>query len=287
MKEAVELFGCNVQSCGDRGETALHVAAELGDLEIIEYLLAKGANPNARTHKIKCSESEYQTPLITAIQHGQLNVVKYFNSKGFIEEQPAFKLHAQCLLVGIRNCHVEIVNYLCCEVGVSPNSIDYESCLIGRLRPPVTQAIRRDLVETVKLFHSLGADMNILSGDGDDFPCAPPLIWALQMGSIDSLKIIKFLVEEVKVNLDLCDKKGFNPCCYAVHSNSDGSHLKLLIDAGANIFAGTGSVLASVIRYHNSVWIDLLLQMGANPLGPLCGAKLQSEIDSKLRKRKE
>jgi ankyrin repeat protein len=55
--------------------TALVVAAELGDIETVTALIAKGANVNARA-------VERRTPLMFAAGAGQLEVVKLFLEKG-------------------------------------------------------------------------------------------------------------------------------------------------------------------------------------------------------------
>src|SRR5262249_60700125 len=43
--------GAEVKVADRRGNTPLHTAAQLGDLELVKKLLAKGADPNARNAK--------------------------------------------------------------------------------------------------------------------------------------------------------------------------------------------------------------------------------------------
>lgn len=55
--------------------TPLHLASGSGWLNIVEYLIDKGANVDTRDYY-------YQTPLYWAVKYGKLDIVKYFIGKG-------------------------------------------------------------------------------------------------------------------------------------------------------------------------------------------------------------
>lgn len=59
----------DVNALDDDGRTLLHSASSSGHLEIVEYLLSLGANPN--TH-----DEEYWTPLMSASSGGKLGGTK-------------------------------------------------------------------------------------------------------------------------------------------------------------------------------------------------------------------
>ena len=78
--------GAEVKVADQRGNTPLHTAAQLGDLELVKELLAKGADPNARNAKALMRGGPAAgpfrppageiTPLHVATRAGQLEIVK-------------------------------------------------------------------------------------------------------------------------------------------------------------------------------------------------------------------
>lgn len=71
--------GADVNAQDDNGETALMRACANGKLEIVKYLISKGADVNA---KITVGQHKGLTALIGASFGGYLEVVKYLVSKG-------------------------------------------------------------------------------------------------------------------------------------------------------------------------------------------------------------
>ena len=71
--------GADVNAKDDNGETALMRACANGKLEIVKYLISKGADVNA---KITVGPHKGLTALIGASMRGHLEVVKYLVSKG-------------------------------------------------------------------------------------------------------------------------------------------------------------------------------------------------------------
>ena len=73
--------GANINAEDYNGFTVLHTAVGLDNKEIIEFLLANGANPNAIAGK-KNSYSYYcHSPLMTAVERGDVNLIKLLFSK--------------------------------------------------------------------------------------------------------------------------------------------------------------------------------------------------------------
>jgi ankyrin repeat protein/biotin operon repressor len=83
--------GAEVKVADRRGNTPLHTAAQLGDLELVKNLLAKGADPNARNAKALMNgpavgpfraQAGEISPLHMAAKAGKLEIVKALLAAG-------------------------------------------------------------------------------------------------------------------------------------------------------------------------------------------------------------
>lgn len=75
MRKLVERHGISVNVQGQLNRTALHNAAMNGRLEVVHYLLEKGANKNAQANS-------GETPLYLAVLNGHKAVVEYLLDEG-------------------------------------------------------------------------------------------------------------------------------------------------------------------------------------------------------------
>jgi ankyrin repeat protein len=75
LVEALLAKGADPNAKADRGGTPLHYAAELGNKDIAELLLAKGAQVNTRN-------AAGATPLYQAVDHGRKDLVELLLAKG-------------------------------------------------------------------------------------------------------------------------------------------------------------------------------------------------------------
>jgi len=96
-------------------QTPLYCAAEKGDLQIVEFLISKGAKLNGYNYATG-------SPLHRAARNGHLAIVKVLVDNGAYVD--AFnKWTASPLLMASGEGHLDIVKYLL-EKGASPDSID-------------------------------------------------------------------------------------------------------------------------------------------------------------------
>lgn len=109
--------GANVKVADRRGNTPLHAAAQLGSLELVKKLLAKGADPNARNAKVPYNGPPANpfrppageiTPLHVAAKANQLEIVKALLAAG-ADPQLKGEDSSTLLMQAAGSANVEIV----------------------------------------------------------------------------------------------------------------------------------------------------------------------------------
>ena len=107
--------GARVDTADKAGNTALHIAAQAGDVESVKLLLAKGANPNLKSIKLPPGKGFFrqigeQTPLMLAARANHEDVMRALVAAG---ADP--KLRAQdgstILMAAANSGHLGVVEY--------------------------------------------------------------------------------------------------------------------------------------------------------------------------------
>ena len=190
----------------------LHFACEKGHLPLVQYLLEKGAN-------IEAKNKFEETPLHIACQYGQLPVVQYFIEKGVnIEEKDKDQqtpLHFACF-----NGSLPVVQYLI-ETGANMGAKDSES------KTPLFYACENGHLPVVQYLISKGDKI-----ETKGYLQKTPLHYASENGQ---LQIIKYFIERgTKIDRrDYEDKT-------LLHYASENGHLPLvqyLLEKGAKLEA--------------------------------------------------
>ena len=184
-------------------KSALHYAAENGDIEIVDILLKYGAN-------INIVNSYNITPLHYAIKNNHFNVVKLLIENGAdIEidgDEYSTPLCTACGSIG--ECNLEIAKYLL-DKGSKINESLHHSSIFEHF-------------EIVKLLIQYGADINAQSYRGTPLHCAC---------SVGNFEIVKLLIEN-GADINAKDLDGKTPLYSS--SNPDEEIVKYFLDKGAN-----------------------------------------------------
>ena len=145
--------GMSVLATDEHKNTVVHIAAEAGNLEILQLLGDRGAPLDGRNWI-------NQSPLSLAARNGHLPVVKYLCEKGATTH--GRDLNTAPLATAAAAGHLEIVKYLVEQRHVPLNSLE---------RPfgatPLFVAARFLKLEVVRYLMDKGADPNIANTQGE------------------------------------------------------------------------------------------------------------------------
>ncbi|WP_341811499.1 ankyrin repeat domain-containing protein [Wolbachia endosymbiont (group A) of Oxytorus armatus] len=149
--------------------TPLHLAAGSGWLNIVEYLIDKGANVDTRDYY-------YQTPLYWAVRYGKLDIVKYFIGKGANFDTEDWFCWPP-LYWAVESENFDIAKYIMKEKGIDVSTRDSNG------KTMFHEIVRFAKLEAVKYLVGKGIDINIKDRYGDT-----PLHWVVTRGEIDVVR---------------------------------------------------------------------------------------------------
>ncbi|WP_353279273.1 ankyrin repeat domain-containing protein [Wolbachia endosymbiont (group A) of Cydia amplana] len=152
----------------------LHLAAGNGKLDIVKYLINKGASIDVR-------DCFYQTPLYWAAKSGELDMVKYLVNKGAsVDIEDSYGWTA--LYWAVENENFYIAEYLIKEKGIDV------SARYSNGKTMLHEAIRFAKLDAVRYLIGKGIDIDIKDGYG-----GTPLHWAAIRGKID---MVRYFIEQ-------------------------------------------------------------------------------------------
>lgn len=278
-KKLIE-HGADIKSTGKDGTALLHIAADNGDKEMIEYLIGKGIPVNIR-------DKEDETPFMRAVLGDHRDAVLLLYKLGA-------KINVQGrdgmtpLMLALINKNLAISSWLIkCNADLYPSNSEGRAALryaamlgntaimdlmlkAGEANPnkrdnnyvtPLMTAARSGTIEAVKKLLDSGAELE--SGDDGD---RTPLMYAASASNREMLNLLLLR----GANIDAKDKDGLTPLMYAV-IYEQGANAKLLIQKGANIFdtdkAGENVLHIAAKNYTQASlnMSDLLMDYGAQP----------------------
>jgi ankyrin repeat protein len=210
--------------------TALHFAAENGNMEVVRMLLDAKANPNAQDRTGK-------TPVTIAAERGKPEVLKALvaaggnpNSRDQVEGSP--------LLWASGLGGPETVAILL-EAGADPNVQDVNGMT------PLMWAAGVGKPETVRLLVGKGADpkkVDRLTGES-------ALMRAVRTGKVETVQILL----EGKPDLEAKNSRGMTAFLMACAYANDPAKIKMLLDAGADKAAKDQSGWGAIDHARNRV----------------------------------
>ena len=215
-----------------QGYTALHLAAKAGKLDVIDALVAAGAN-------IEATGSIHYTPLAIAVSSGRTDALRRLLARGADPNGEVLGGATPLSIAASRSSPTAVANLL--EAKADPN-----------LHKPLMQAMQYDRTEIVKLLINAGADINI-HDDQKRFP--------LHFAAINASKELTTLLIDKGADIDQRDgANGYSPLQWAIHYNRQ-QMIELLIEKGANpeVKNNAGQNALQFARAHrNDIAIALL-----------------------------
>ncbi|ORX42282.1 ankyrin [Piromyces finnis] len=191
----------------DNIETApLHFACqeEKENLDLVKYLIEK------KNVDINIQEINKLIPLYYAFINGHINVVKYLIDKGtdlnISDNIGTAPLHFACQE---EKENLDLVKYLIEEKNVDANVKNSFGCT------PLHVACENGNINIVKYLIDKGADINIK----DNYGCI--LLHRACLSEKESLDLVKYLIEEKKMNMNIKDSYGYLQLKYANNKHND------------------------------------------------------------------
>ena len=238
------LQGADVNAAKSKGVTPLHLAAEVGHLDIVNALLAKGANINA-------VENNGATPLYSAVYYGQLDVVNVLLAAKGININAAKSNGETPLHIAAEVGHLDVVNALLAAKGININAAKSNGAT------PLLVAAEVGHLDVVNALLAKGADVNAAMNVG-----ATPLYVAAKVGNLDVVNAL--LANDADINAAAHD--GVTPLYIAAREGHlDVVNVLLAKDADINAAMNDGATPLYIAAYKGNVdVVKALLAMDAD-----------------------
>ena len=200
--------GVDINAKDNRGFTPLHYSCQYNYENIAKLLIDKGAG-------INIMENRGLTPIFLAARNGNLNLVKMLVDKGADPNAKIKGVWVTPLSWSAENGHIGVVNYLIDQ------GVDIDTGSVQLKRFSVTQGLGR-------LFNALkdsGANFNLRNNNGGGL-----LHLAAEGGDV---KIIEYFIQRGN-ELDLKDRYKWTPLHYAAYSDKKEA-VSFLIEKGSKL----------------------------------------------------
>ncbi|TSL75272.1 Protein TANC2 [Bagarius yarrelli] len=247
-------------------QQALVVAASMGHMEIVSYLLDLPEKEKEATQYDQMNNYDTlwgETALTAAAGRGKLDVCRMLLERGSVVSQPN-RRGVLPLFSSVGQGHWQIVDLLLTH-GADVNMVDKQG------RTPLMMAASEGHLETVEFLLAQGASMPVTDKEG-----LTALSWACLKGH---LPVVRCLVERGAAT-DHADKNGRTPLDLAAFYG-DADVVQFLVDQGALIehvdYSGMRP-LDRAVGCRNTSVVMALLKKGAK-IGPATWAMATSKPD--------
>ena len=250
----IETKGCDVNAKDKFGMTCLHVAFEQGHVNIIEYLLSKGATV--------VSDMLGRTPVDVATEKGQIEVLRFYASRDLsalcqVDERGKNLMHWAA-----ESGHTEIIQFLGSCEGIDVNKTDAMGLA------PLHYAAERNHDEAIRaLLGVQGCNRNIADSKG-----TTPLHLAAEFGCV---KAIVALTQGVTGANSVKDVNGRTPLMVAAANGHLYAVQEIMKSGGVDVHEvdKTGGSARELVRGSYGPNILLALDGKEQKLGLLCNPR--------------
>ncbi|KAL1492813.1 hypothetical protein ABEB36_010995 [Hypothenemus hampei] len=242
MVEFLVTKGANVNTSNTYGTTVLHKFVEYDNLEMVEFLVTKGANVNA-------TDTYGNTVLHRAAKSGNLRMVEFLVTKG-ANVNTSDTYGNTVLHMVVKYCNLEMVEILVTK-GANVNATNNWGKTVLHM------AIESDNLEMVKFLVTKDAFVNTINKDSKKV-----LHRASNSGT---LRIVEFLVTK-GANVNATDTYG-NTVLHRAAKSGNLRMVEFLVTKGANVNTSDtygNTVLHMVVKYGNLQMVEFLVTTGAN-----------------------
>lgn len=242
-----------VGASGPDGASVLHLAAQVGNVRVVELML-KSASENAVRQAMCAVRDKLQmTPLLCAGLGGNLELMRmllpYSDSKVQDSQQRSLFL---CAAIGGK---VDCVELALQQEGVDVNSVDSSG------RTALVSACREGSSSVAQLLIARGA--NLALADSSGITCLMAACMAHDLECVKLLLAAKGGVDLVK-NVDKNRRDALHFAVESFPSGSDNVELvALLLSSGVKV--SSGAVLFAAVNKGSLPLTSLLLKNGADP----------------------
>jgi len=200
----IEAKGVDVGVRDDEGYTPLHSAATKYEIEIVEYLISKGADVNAKSYGSRIEAFNLTIPKVTPLMWPLVNIGREY----LIEEDiiPVF----QCLI----------------SRGADVDAIDENGWTA------LHTAAHKNYLKVVQCLVQAGANINAKTKEGNT-----PLHFAASTKH-SNVKVLEYLASH-GADINAKEEDGYTPLHSAAAHSPDADILQCLISLGANVNAKT------------------------------------------------
>ncbi|XP_074599788.1 death-associated protein kinase 1-like isoform X2 [Brevipalpus obovatus] len=189
LQELLKSSKINISHANQHGETALHIAAGLGQFEILKFLVEKGAD-------IKSLDSHGDSTIYWAARQGHSQIIRYLYEKG-VDVDLKNKAEETAVHVAARYGHAEAIEQLC-KCGANISVVD------GHGETALHIAVWHGFPRIVHVLGEVGVEGNVKNKEDET-----ALHCAAARGHVESVRCLL----EIGVDLNELDKNG----CTALH----------------------------------------------------------------------
>ncbi|XP_059139291.1 serine/threonine-protein phosphatase 6 regulatory ankyrin repeat subunit C-like [Physella acuta] len=209
--------GANVSVTDNEGNTCLHIAAELGDVNVLELFVAQKADVNVQNVK-------GETPLMIACSRGNIKAIRYFLTVGadvtMVDVNKDTALHHTTLkakeMWRYQNVILEMLP--CTITNLIANNANIHA-RNGQGNTALHLAVKFDLEYSIKVLIEHGANINDQNNEGN----TPVFL-------MTNDKLIHFLVD-ARTDINLQNKLGETVLHHAFNVNAG----RVLLEMGADM----------------------------------------------------